>query len=535
MKPKRSRLHFACGFALARLIAIACLCCEADITLAQGSIHGQVLLEGGTIYDGSGGEAIVGDIAIDKDKIVGVGKFERGNFNRVIDCRGLVIAPGFIDLHTHSDDQVVAPETRASVNYVIQGCTSVVTGNCGAGPIDVGAYLAKVDEAGAGTNVLHLLPQGSLRTAVMNKARRAPTTGELEEMKSLAEEAMRDGAWGMTTGLIYVPSVYATTDELVEIAKVVGRHGGLYASHIRGEGTELLDAVGEALEIGARAKLPVHISHFKASGQKMWGSLHVAAEQIEKARANGQRVTADQYPYIASSTSLEANVIPTAAREGGQKALVKRLDEAGPGTELYKKIAEKTAESADRLQIAAYASKRSWTGKTLAQIAKDEGRPAIDIVYEIEHHGGARVVNFAMSEDDVRMAMRLPWVATASDGHAMIPSIDQPHPRSFGTFARKVGHYSIAEKVLPLSAAIRSSSGLPADILGLKDRGYVRVGLAADLVVFDPDAFRDTATFTEPYRYAVGAKYVFVNGTPAVFAGTPTGALAGMALRMPKR
>ncbi len=222
-------------------------------SVQAAKIDGQLLLKDGLIVDGSGGEPVVGNVAIDEDTIVAVGKFEVGNFDRVIDCRGLVVAPGFIDLHTHSDDEVIAPATRASVNYLVQGCTTAVTGNCGSGPVHVAAYLDKVDAAGAGTNVMHLLPQGSLRQAVMGTARREPTADELAEMKRLADKAMVDGCWGMTSGLIYVPSVYATTDELVEIATVVGNRGGFYASHIRGEGAELLDAVREALDIGTRS------------------------------------------------------------------------------------------------------------------------------------------------------------------------------------------------------------------------------------------------------------------------------------------
>jgi N-acyl-D-aspartate/D-glutamate deacylase len=502
---------------------------------AQQAVDADLLLEGGLLVDGSGAKGEVGDVAIADGKLVGVGKFKRGRVERVIDCNGLVIAPGFIDLHTHSDNEIVTPFGRANVNYLTQGCTTVVTGNCGSGPVDVAAYLEKVDAAGAGTNVLHLLPQGALRNKVMGTARRTPTTDELDEMRKLAERAMRDGAWGMSTGLIYVPSVYANTDELVEIATVIGKHGGIYASHIRGEGSELFDAVNEAIEIGNRSGAAVHISHFKASGKDHWGTLRIAADIVEKAREKGQRVTADQYPYVASSTSLQATTIPSAAREGGQEALVKRLNDSKPGDELYEKIKKKVDAMQDQLRIARHKARRDWTGKSLAEIAKSENKPVIDIVYEIERHGGAQIVNFAMSEDDVRMAMQRPWLATASDGNALVPSTDQPHPRSFGTFPRKVGRYSIAEKVIPLEAAVRSSSGLPADILGLKDRGYLREGLAADVVVFDPATFRDEATFDDPYRYSTGVRYLFVNGRPAIYAGTPTGALAGKALRMRER
>ncbi|HWA99377.1 MAG TPA: amidohydrolase family protein [Pirellulales bacterium] len=503
----------------------------ASQRLAAAAIDADVVLAGGTVFDGSGDDGVPGEVAIRGAKIVAVGTFERGAVERVIDCRGMIVAPGFIDLHTHSDNEIVAPDTRANVNYLTQGCTTIVTGNCGSGPVDVKKYLDQVDAAGAGTNVLHLLPQGSLRREVLGAARRPPSDSELTKMLELAEAAMRDGAWGMSTGLIYVPSVYASTEELVAIASVVGDHGGIYASHIRGEGTELFDAVNEALEIGRRAKTPVHISHFKAAGRNHWGSLRIAADLVEKAQSAGQLVTADQYPYTASSTSLEAVVIPPAAREGGREAMVERLDAAGPGSELYIEIARRVEEAKDGLQIARYKARRDWVGKRLSRIAADEQRPAIDLVYEIERHGGASIVNFSMSEDDVRMAMRLPWVATASDGSAKIPGSDQPHPRSFGTFPRKIGMYAIQEDVMPLGDAIRSASGLPADILGLRDRGYLREGQAADVVVLDPKTFRDHATFDEPFRYSTGVRYSFVNGTPAIFDSVPTGALAGRAVR----
>jgi N-acyl-D-aspartate/D-glutamate deacylase len=294
---------------------------------ADDPINADIVLAGGTLVDGSGAETMVGDVAIRGGKIVAVGKFARGTVGEVIDCQGMIVCPGFIDLHNHSDRPIVDPQTRANTNYLTQGCTTVVTGNCGSGPVDVAKYFEKIDQAGAGTNIIHLLPQGSLRSQVFGSARRAPTSDELKKMQELADKAMLDGAYGMSTGLIYVPGTYCETDELVEIAKVVASHGGLYASHIRNEGTGLLDAVSEALEIGRRAGLPVHVSHFKASGREAWGSLRAAAELIEKARQQGQKATADQYPYVASSTSLEAMVIPSWAREGGSKQLIKRLDD----------------------------------------------------------------------------------------------------------------------------------------------------------------------------------------------------------------
>jgi N-acyl-D-aspartate/D-glutamate deacylase len=497
---------------------------------AQDAVDADIVFSGGTIYDGSGGEGIIGDVAIKDGKIAAVGKFSRGEILRTIDCTGLVIAPGFIDLHNHSDGPIVSPDTRANVNFLTQGCTTIVTGNCGGGPIRVKEYYDKIDAAGAGSNVAHLLPQGALRSEVLKQVKRPPTADELAQMCALADTAMREGAWGMSTGLIYVPGTFSETSELIEVNKVVGRNGGIYASHIRNEATELTSAVDEAIRIGREGGTPVHISHFKASGPDAWGGLRVAAEMIEKARGDGLKVTADQYPYIASSTSLEATLVPTWSREGGRSELEKRLKDQ----ELRAKIRAEIENSFARkgpIQIAAYRPKPAYIGKTLDKIATEEQLSVPDLVLQIEERGGARIVNFGMNEEEVRFGMTLPWVATASDGGARIPGSEQPHPRNFGTFSRKIGLYAIREKVVPLAQAIRSASGLPADILGLTDRGYLRAGLAADIVVFDPEKLIDRATYDQPQQYSAGVVHLFVNGTPAIDSGTPTGALAGRALR----
>lgn len=511
-------------------LCLALACPPAPAAEPAEPLRVDVLLQGATIYDGSGTAPFTGDVAMRNGKIIGVGKFQVGRVDQTIDCRGLAVAPGFIDLHNHSDSPIVSPATRGNVNYLTQGCTSIVTGNCGFGPVDVAAYLAKIDAAGAGTNVLHLLPHGDLRDKAMGKEAREPTSSELAEMERLAEQAMRDGAWGMSTGLIYVPGTYSKTEEIVAVAKVVGRHGGIYASHIRNEGVELLTAVEEALRIGRDGGLPVHVSHFKASGRSSWGSLHIAAELIEKERANGRRVTADQYPYTASSTSLEATLLPAWCRAGGRKALAERLRDPEQRARIRQSVETELAGKV-RVQIAGYEPRRDWVGKSVDEIAAMEKREPAEVVLEMEQNGGARIVNFGMNEDDVRIAMKLPWVATASDGSAKIPDGDQPHPRSFGTFTRKLGLYAVKEGVVSLEQAVRSASGLPADILGLKDRGYLRPELAADVVVFDPKSITDRATYDKPYEYSQGVRYVFVNGVPAVFEGTSTGALAGKALR----
>ena len=489
-----------------------------------------LLLKGGRIIDGSGAAEFVGDVAIKGGKIVAVGNVGDLVAEQTIQCAGLVIAPGFIDLHNHSDDTIVAAETRANVCYLTQGCTTIVTGNCGSGPVDAAKYLSKVDLHGAGTNVMHLLPHGALRTQVIGREAREPKADELAKMCELAEQAMRDGVWGMSTGLIYVPGTYSKTEELIAVAKVVADHDGIYASHIRNEGSGLIDSVQEALRIGREAKLPVHVSHFKASGRENWGGLRVASEMMAAARASGVRITADQYPYIASSTSLDATLLPAWCREGGRKQLEQRLATTDERAKIRAAV-EKQLANKSRIQIAAYEPRRDWVGKSIDEIATAESQEPVDIVLKIEATGGAKVVNFGMSEDDVRQAMQLDWVATASDGGAKVPSADQPHPRSYGTFTRKLGHYAIREKTLPLVVAVRSCSGLPAQIIGLKDRGTLSPGLAADICVFDPEQILDAATYDEPFHYSRGVSYVYVNGVPALYEGVPTGALAGKALR----
>lgn len=520
-------------------ICLALAICSGAMTVPlhgqEQSLNVDVLLKGGLIVDGTGQPGVVGDVAITDDKIVAVGSFMPVSVGRTVDCRGLIVAPGFIDLHTHSDSQVTTPKMRASVNYVLQGCTTQVTGNCGSGPVDVVKLYKAIDAEGAGTNVAHLIPQGNVRETVIGTDERKATASELEQMVALTEKGMQAGAWGMSTGLIYVPSVYADTEEIAALAKIVANHGGIYASHIRGEGGELLTAITEALEIGQKSGVPVHISHLKSSGQENWGKMRLALDLIEQQRAAGRKVTADQYPYTASSTSLEATILPTWARAGGQKQLVARLDDAQTGPKLKAEVADSLKKKRDgaALFIARYAPQPAWIGKNLAEIAALEKRDVTDVALEIVRGGGAAIVNFSMDEDDVRLAMQRPWVATASDGRSYLPGGDKPHPRSYGTFSRKIGRYSLREKVLSVEMAVRSSSGLPADILGMTDRGYLRAGQSADVVVFDPQTYVDVATFDNPHQFSAGTRYVFLNGTPAVHEGIPTGSLAGRALRHP--
>jgi N-acyl-D-aspartate/D-glutamate deacylase len=353
-------------------------------------------------------------------------------------------------------------------------------------------------------------------------------------MEALVDQGMKDGAWGLSTGLIYNPGTYAKTDEIVALAKVAAKHGGFYASHIREEGAGVLGAIDEAITIGKEAGLPVHISHLKASGPKAWGKAGDEIALIEKARKAGQTVTADQYPYTASSTSLSAMVVPAQFREGTRKDFVERLDDPEQGPKICKAIEDQIGgpEGAKRLRVARYAPKTEWQGKDLGAIAAAEKKTPLEIVLEVERNGGAQMVNFGMSEEDVRLIMKQSFVATASDGSSQLLTANTvPHPRSYGCFARKIGYYSLAEKVLPLEQAIRSASGLPADILKLPQRGYLKPDYFADVVVFDPETYRDVATFDKPHQYAKGVRYVFVNGKLVIEDGKFTDELAGKVLR----
>ncbi len=506
---------------LALLVVAAPL--EADVVLANARI-----------FDGTGRDAIIGDVAIKDERIVGVGRLDVTKDARRIDASGLILAPGFIDLHNHSDRPITRAETRLARNYLTQGVTTIVTGNCGGGRADVEAYLREIDKAGAGPNVAHLIPQGSLRRAVIGAENRPPSPDELRKMQELVAAGMKAGAWGLSTGLIYVPSKYAATEELIAVSRIVARHNGIYVSHMRNEGTRLLESIDEALQIGREAGLPVHISHFKASGRAAWGLAADAVAKVSEARSSGQQVTADQYPYIASSTSLGAMVVPDRLRSTAAfKQAIADPDQAEKLRGQLRQAIEARSGGAS-LFIASYNKQPAWQGRDLASLAKELERSPVDLVIEIQTNGGAGMVNFGMQEEEVRLIMQQPYVAVASDGGAKVPNDTVPHPRNYGTFPRKIGRYAIQGQTVSLAAAIRSATGLPAEILGLPRRGLVKDGYAADLVVFDPQTFLDTATFAEPHQYATGVQYLFVNGKLAIDEGRVTETLAGRALRHEK-
>jgi N-acyl-D-amino-acid deacylase len=487
-----------------------------------------ILIRNGSVLDGSGAAAMNVDIGITGDRIVLIAKGGGKKAKREIDARGLVVAPGFIDPHTHTTEDLSAPARSRNEDYLMQGVTTVVTGNDGQGPIDTGAVLRKWEQQGIGTNAALYVGQGSIRREVIGMADAAPTTDQLNQMKALVDRAMKEGALGMSTGLYYAPGSFAKTEEVIALAKVAAAQGGIYDSHMRDESSYsigLLGSIQETIRIGKEAGIPVHISHIKALGKDVWGQSTEVIRIIRAARADGVKVTADQYPYTASGSSVTASLVPRWAEVGGTAELLKRIDDPAVRPKL---AGEMTANlerrgGAESLLITSSGNKQ-LVGKTLAQIAEERKESPIEAAIEIVKAGGAGVASFNMREDDIANFMREDWVMTGSDGSG-------GHPRKYGTFPRKLRKYVFDEHVITLPFAVRSSTSLTAETLGLKDRGLLKPGYFADVVVFDPATIADRATYVSPELPATGVRYLVVNGKLAVDGGHVTGTLAGRALR----
>lgn len=510
-----------------------------------------VALRGGTLYVGGRELAGPGDVALRADRIVAVGEAP-GRALREIDATGLVVAPGFIDLHNHTDelyrmlpDWLPLPGSlHANRNYLTQGVTTIVTGNCGSGPATpeaVRGWLDQVDSLPFGTNVLHLVPHGQLRFEVMGedqgaRADPAPSREELARMQEMLDEALRAGAWGLSTGLEYDPGARATTDEIVALAGVAARHGGVYASHTRHEGPDperMLASYSEAIEIGERAGLPAHISHIKLSGRAVHGMTREVIALVEAARARGVRVTADQYPYPAGSTTL-AMPAPAELRDGSRVA--KRYCQ-GPGRERLRagvedSLARETPP--EGILISIYPWRWWWQGRTVAELAADRGQDPVELVMELACSRFGFGIYFSQDEADVRAFMARDWVATASDGSAMLDFVGRyAHPRLYGTFPRKLRRYALDEGVVTLPFALRSMTELPAEAFGIPERGRLAPGYFADVVAFDPGRLRDVATFEHSGQHSEGIEYLLVNGVLAIDGGETTGERAGRAIRAP--
>ena len=528
-----------------------------------------LVIRGGRLLDGAGNPWVRADLAIRGDRIAAIGQLGDLPARRTIDARNRIVAPGFIDMHSHSDFALLV-EGRAE-SKVRQGVTTEVLGESGSaapviGPVvdamknslaplglqldwsDFAGYFARLEKQGISVNVLTFAGSGQLRSAVMGYDNRPPSASELERMKTLLRDAMSQGAFGLSSGLIYPPNSYMKTDELVELAREAARAGGLYISHVRGEGTSLLEALKEAVAIGERAGLPVEIFHFKATGF-MRGKILEAVRIIEEARGRGLDIAANQYPYVAGSTGLSAS-IPSWAHEGGRPKLVERLKdpqarerikaEMKTGAPGWHNLVKETGNF-ENIRVASVRSdsNKKFEGRSIAAIAKERGTAPEDALMDllIEEQGNVGAIYFSMIEDDVKTAMKLPWVSIGSDGTAVSPEgvlgRGKPHPRFYGTFPRILGKYVREEKILTLEDAVRKMTSLPAARLRLSDRGLLRAGMAADIVVFDPERVIDRATFDDPHRYAEGIDVVIVNGQVVLDEGRHTGASPGRALRGP--
>jgi N-acyl-D-amino-acid deacylase len=516
-----------------RSLLIACC-----VVLSCGAKAQQydVLIRNGKVVDGSGNPWFYGDVAIAGGKVVAIGKLS-GTAVKTIDATGLIVAPGFIDVHTHIEGDELAVPTAP--NFIYDGVTSVVTGNCGSSNTDIAKYFRQLDSVKTSINVATLIGHNDVRAAVMGLSQRNPTPEEQKRMEGLVEQAMIDGAVGFSTGLIYVPGTYSKTPEVIGLAKAAAKHNGVYASHIRDEADNMQDAVEEAINIGRQAHIPVEISHFKTTYKPNWGRAASMIALVEKARQEGIDVTVDQYPYTASSTSLNTR-LPSWVFSGGPDSLMARLKDPATRAKIKKAmradLKEKLVKNYSYCLVARYSPDSTINGLTISQVnVKWGNKPTadneIETILKMVEAGGASMVFFSMDENDLKAIMQYPFNMIASDAGINKMGSGVPHPRGYGTNARALGRYVRDMKVVRLEEMIRRMSSLPAQKFQLNDRGILKPGMAADIVVFDENTVNDKATFDKPHQYAVGFRYVLVNGKVTVDEGEHNGTRAGTVLR----
>lgn len=501
----------------------------------QPTARFDTVIAGGTVIDGSGSARAVNDVGIKDGRIVAIGRIPRSQAVQVIDAAGLVVAPGFIDVHTHAENIVDRPSAS---NFVRMGVTTVVAGNCGTSALDVSAALGALRDEGIAINYATLIGHNTVRSAVMGSDNRLPRAAEIARMKSLVWKAMADGAVGFSTGLEYVPGTYAQMPEIIELARVAANAGGIYTSHMRNEGTQLEASIAETIRIGAVTEARVEISHLKVDSPSKWGASEKALAMIDAARADGVDVEADQYAYTAASSGLGIR-FPSWVFEGGSAKTAERLNAPDTWNRIKKEIAStleaRGLHDLSFATVAFYRPDPSRNGLTMPQIAQRRfGDGSFDAQLEAAREmlldGGAQMVYHLMSDEDVERIMRHPQVAIASDSSVLSVGDGVPHPRGYGDNARVLGTYVRARHVLSLEEAIRKMTSLPAEHFHFDARGLVRVGYAADLVVFDPARVADTATYQAPHQYADGIPFVLVNGVVVVRAGAQTPARPGQVL-----
>lgn len=501
-----------------------------------------ILIRNGRIIDGTGNSWFYGDVAVKEGRIIAVGQQLEGyTANRSIDAKGLIVAPGFIDVHGHVEGGIFDRPTAD--NYIYDGVTTIVTGNCGGSYDDLATFFRRIDSLQPGMNIASLYGHNTVRRTVMGTANRKATPEEQQQMESLVEKAMKDGAVGLSTGLIYIPGTFANTEEVVGLAKKAALYKGVYASHIRNEESKAVDAVNEAIHIGKEANIPVEISHFKISGRANWGKSDVILDLVKQARKDGWDVTVDQYPYTASSTNLGVR-LPDWALAGGQDSVNARLHNPAIRARIKKEMLEQLHsykyKNYSYCVVANYSADTSFNGKSITEINRKLGRKGkakfeAETIMDMIEKGGAQMVYHGMNEDDVRYIMKYPFCMVGADAGVPTPGKGMPHPRAYGTNARILGKYVRDEQLIPLEEAIRRMTSLAAQKFQLKDRGLIREGMAADIVIFDEKTVNDKATFNIPHQYSTGFEYVLVNGQLELENGKHTGVRSGRPLYGPAR
>jgi N-acyl-D-amino-acid deacylase len=500
-----------------------------------------IILRGGRIIDGTASPWYRGDVAIRGDTIAGIAASISAPAGRVIDVKGLVVAPGFIDIHTHARRGIFELPTADS--YTRQGVTTLVEGPDGSSPLPLKPFLEKVAMLGISPNFASFVGQGSVRGEVIGEADRQATPEEMEKMRALVRQGMEDGAFGLSSGLFYVPGTFTPTAEVVELAKVAGQMGGIYISHMRNEAKGVLDSVRETITIGEQGGLPTQVTHHKVVGKAYWGRSVDTLKLIDEARARGVDASIDQYPYTASATSIGSALLPAWALEGGREATLKRLKDPGTRAKIKAESVaiirdERGGGDPTNVAISSNEWDPSMAGKNLAEVTASRKLPvtlenAAETVMWIVEQGGAQGVFHAIGEEDLQRILVHPATMIASDGEVAIFGRNVPHPRSYGTFVRVLGVYAREKKLLSLETAVQKMTALPAQRLGLADRGVLREGLKADIAVFDAARVRDTATFERPHSYAEGVNVVLVNGQVIFENGEMTAARPGRVLYGP--
>lgn len=503
---------------------------------ANASERGEydLLIRGARVLDGTGTPWYYADVAIKGDRIAAVGKLANASATRSIDARGYYLAPGFIDAHSHAWPALGETKYASAEPLLTQGITTVVINPDGGGPTDLREQRVAIEAAHPGLNVAMLVPHNGIRVDVLGYENRAPNPAELSRMEAIVRRGMEEGAYGLSAGPFYTPGNFSKTDEHIALAKVAAEFAGIYTSHIRDESRYnigLIAAVEEVITIARDAKLPGIVTHIKASTPACWGMSAEVIQHIEAARASGVEILADHYPWEASATSLSALLVPAWAREGGNDGFKKRLRDKKQREKILAGMAEALERrgGAGTLLISAYSPDKSIEGLRLDVIARQRGRGAVDTALELISKGSVDVFSFTIGEQDLRAFMAQPWTMTSTDGELMGDDDGIPHPRAYGTFPRKLRRYVFDEHVLTLEQAVHSMSGLTATTLRLRDRGEIRVGAHADLVVFDP-TIKDNASYENPKQLSTGMSYVIVNGLLAIDGGRMTQTRAGRVL-----